>query len=173
MFNLILNFVINALFISEDYISLLYQLDDDDSFFDFLYRSIDRLIKTTLVGEVIEYIISFFFMQESKIKGFFKREKNNISALKQNMLQFINELKCRYLSFIILSFFIIIISFFYLLCFNFVYPYTQIEWVKTSITVIIIRQMLSILFIFLETVFRFISFRANSEKLYKLSRIFN
>ena len=173
MFNLFLNFVINALFISDDYISILYHLDEDDTIFSFLVRSLDRLITTTIVGEVIEHIISFFFVQESKIKGFFRREKNDISALRQNMIQFINELKCRYLSFIILSFSIIIISFFYLLCFNYVYPYTQIEWIKTSITVIIIRQILSCLVIFLEAVFRFLSFKANSEKLYKISRILN
>ena len=89
------------------------------------------------------------------------------------MIQFIKELKNRYLSFIILVFFIIIISFFYLLCFNYVYPYTQIEWIKTSVTVIVIRQLLSCLIIFLEVVFRFLSFKIQSEKLYKFSRVLN
>ena len=89
------------------------------------------------------------------------------------MIQFIKELKNRYLSFIILVFFIIIISFFYLLCFNYAYPYTQIEWIKTSVTVIAIRQLLSCLIIFLEVVFRFLSFKIQSEKLYKFSRVLN
>ena len=173
IFNLILNFVINALFITEEYISILYHLDEKDSFFSFFTRSIERFIKTTIVGEVIDYIISFFFIEESKIKGFFKREKDDINALKQNMIQFIKELKNRYLSFIILVFFIIIISFFYLLCFNYAYPYTQIEWIKTSVTVIVIRQLLSCLIIFLEVVFRFLSFKIQSEKLYKFSRVLN
>ena len=173
IFDLILIFVINALFISEDYISMLYHLDKKDSFLSFFTRSIDRFIKTTIIGELIEYVASFFFVEERKIKSFFKREKNNKNALKENVIVFIKELKRRFLSFIILVFIIILISFFYLLCFNYVYPYTQIEWVKTSVTVIIIRQILSCLIIFFEVVFRFISFRCNSEKLYKLSKIMN
>ena len=152
---------------------MLYHLDKKDSFFSFIPRSISRFIKTTIVGEVIEYIADFFLLEESKIKSLFKREKENKIALKENVIIFIKELKKRYTSLIILVFIIIIISFFYLLCFNYVYPYTQLEWIKTSVMVIIIRQLLSCLFIFLETVLRFISFKTNSEKLYKFSKILN
>ena len=171
IFNLILNFVINALFITEDYISMLYHLDEEDSFFSFIPRSISRFIKTTIVGEVIEYVADFFLIEESKIKSFFRREKNNKIALKQNVVIFTKELQKRYLSLIIFVFIIIVISFFYLLCFNYVYPYTQVEWVKTSIMVIIIRQILSCFVIFLETCLRFLSFKVKSEKLYKFSKI--
>ena len=171
IFDLILNFVINALFITEEYISMLYHLDEQDSFFSFIPRSISRFIKTTIVGELIGYITSFFFIEEQKIKSIFKREKDNKMALKQSIVILIKELKKRYLSFIIIVFVIIIISFFYLLCFNYVYPYTQEEWVKTSIMVIIIRQILSCLIILLETVLRFLSFKAQSEKIYKFSKV--
>ena len=171
LFNLILNFVINALFITEEYISMLYHLDSEESFFSFVPRSISRFIKTTIVGEVIEIIAKFFLIEEAKIKSIFKREKNNKKEIKQNIVDFIKELKIRYLCLIILVFIIILISFFYLLCFNYVYPYTQIEWIKTSIMVIIIRQLLSCLTIFLESVLRFLSFKYRSEKLFKLSKI--
>ena len=171
IFDVIMNFVINALFISEDYISMLYHLDKEDSFFTFIPRSISRFIKTTIVGEIIGYIAGFFFIEERKIKNFFKREKNNRIALKRNVIILINELKKRYLSFIILVFIIILISFFYLLCFNYVYPYTQMEWIKTSIMVMIIRQVLSCLVLFLEAILRFLSFKFKSEKMYKVSKI--
>ena len=171
IFNLILNFVINALFISEEYISMLYHLESEDSFFSFVPRSISRFIKTTIVGEVIEYVADFFLIEESKIKSFLKRDKYNKIALKQDVINFIIELKKRYLSLIILVFVIILISFFYLLCFNYVYPYTQIEWIKTSVMVIIIRQILNCLFIFLSSAFRFLSFKCKSEKLFKISKI--
>ena len=171
IFNLILNFVINALFISEDYISMLYHLESEDSFFSFVPRSISRFIKTTIVGEVIELIARFFLIEEAKIKSCFKRERNNKMALKQCIIDFIKELKKRYLALIIFVFVIILISFFYLLCFNYVYPYTQIEWIKTSIMVIIIRQLLSCLAILAESILRFLSFRYKSEKLFKISKI--
>ena len=173
IFDLILIFVINALFISEDYISMLYHLEKDDSFFTFIPRSIFRFIKTTLVGELIGYVASFFFIEEVKLKNAFKREKDYRIELKKYVVTLINELKKRYISFIILVFIIILISFFYLLCFNYVYPYTQMEWIKTSIMVIIIRQILSVLIILIQTILRFLSFKLLSEKMFKFSKIFN
>ena len=173
IFDIILNFVINALFISEDYISMLYHLEKQDSFFTFIPRSISRFIKTTIVGEVIGYITSFFFIEEAKIKSFFKREKDNKKALKENVIILIKEIKKRYLPFIIIVFVIIIISLFYLLCFNYVYPYTQMEWIKTSIMVIMLRQILSCLIILLEAILRFLSFKMKSEKMYKFSKVFS
>ena len=152
---------------------MLYHLDEEDSFFSFIPRSISRFIKTTIVGEVIGYITSFFFIEEKKIKSFFKREKDNKIALKQNVIMLIKELKKRYLAFIIIVFVIILISFFYLLCFNYVYPYTQMEWIKTSIMVIILRQILSCLIILLEAILRFLSFKIKSEKMYKFSKLFS
>ena len=173
IFDTSLNFVINALFITEEYISEIYHLDDNESFFEFVPRSISRLIKTTLVGEVIGYVSDFFFIEENKIKSLFKREKENKFIIKQEIINLIAELKKRYIGFIVLVFIIIIISFFYLLCFNFVYPYTQIEWIKTSVMVIIIRQILSCLIILFEACLRYLSFKIKSEKLYKFSKIFN
>ena len=85
----------------------------------------------------------------------------------------IKELKKRYLAFIIIVFTIILISFFYLLCFNYVYPYTQMEWIKTSIMVILLRQILSCLIILLEAILRFLSFKIKSEKMYKFSKLFS
>ena len=55
--NLVLYFVINGLFISEDYISELYNInEEEENFFSFLPRSITRLIYTTIVSLIIGYI---------------------------------------------------------------------------------------------------------------------
>ena len=96
---------------------------------------------------------------------------NNLENLKNEIAEFIINLKRRYIGFIILIFIILFFSFFYLLCFNYVYPKTQLEWIKSSLTIFIIIQILSILKCFLETCLRFLSFRCNSEKLYKLSKL--
>ena len=76
----------------------------------------------------------------------------------------------RYLAFIIVVSIILIISFFYLLCFNYVYPYSQIEWIKSSITIMIIMQILSTLKCVLETSMRFLSYKFRNEKLYKICK---
>ena len=169
--NIILYFVVIGLFYSEEYISTLYNLnDEEENFFSYIPRSIDKYVYTALVGGVIGYIIDCFFVEERKLKGIFKREMDNIENLKSEITEFIINLKKRYLSFIILVFIILLFAFFYFLCFNYVYPKTQVEWVKSSITIFIIMQILSVLKCFLETCLRFMSFYCNSEKLYKLSK---
>ena len=169
--HLIFYFVINGLFFSESFISELYNAnEEDENFFSYLPRSIDKIIYTTLVSVVIGIITGFFFVDEKKLKGIFRREKGDIKILKQKVIEFMKDLKRRYIAFIIVASFILIISFFYLLCFNYVYPYSQIEWIKSSITIFIIMQILSLLKCILETSMRFLSYKFNSEKLYKISK---
>ena len=172
--NLILYFVINGLFISEDYISDLYNLDEEDeNFFSFLPRSVARLIYTTLVSLIIGYITGFFFLEESKVKGIFKRDMDNRVILKEDINNLIDTLKTRYISFIIVVFVILLLSGYYLLCFNYVYPKTQMEWIKSSIAIIIVIQILSVLQILLEAILRFLSFACESEKLFKFGKLFS
>ena len=169
--HLILYFVVNGLFFSEAFISDLYHANEEnENFFSYLPRSIDKIIYTTLVSVVIGIITSFFFEDEKKIKGIFRREKDNIKVLKQKVSEFMRGLKRKYFAFIIVASIILVISFFYLLCFNYVYPYSQIEWIKSSITIFIFMQILSLLKCILETSMRFLSYKFNSEKLYKISK---
>ena len=168
--NVILYFVVNGLFFSEEVISELYNVDKEkENFFSFIPRSIERLLYTTLVSIIIGIITNFFFVNENKIKGIFKREKNDVPSLKRNMSKFMKDLKKRYIIFIIIVTIILIISFLYLLCFNYVYPYSQIEWIKSSIAIMIIMQILSFLKCILETSLRYLSYKCKSEKLYKIS----
>ena len=172
--NLVLYFVINGLFISEDYISELYNInEDEENFFSFLPRSITRLIYTTIVSLIIGYITGFFFLEEKKVVGIFKRDKDNRVILKESIDNLIDNLKTRYISFIIVVFVILLLSLYYLLCFNYVYPKTQIEWIKSSIAIIIIIQILSVLQILLEAIIRFLSFACESEQLFKFGKIFS
>ena len=94
----------------------------------------------------------------------------NKLSLKQDIINLIKTLKKRYISFIIFVFVVLLLSLYYLLCFNYVYPKTQIEWIKSSIAIIIIIQILSILKILLEAIIRFLSFKCESENLFKLGK---
>ena len=85
----------------------------------------------------------------------------------------IREIQKRYISFIIMTLFILVISLYYILCFNYVYPKTQIYWVKSSVLIIIIIQILSVFKCLYQAIFRFLSFKCESEKLYKFSKIFD
>ena len=172
--NFILYFVVNGLFFSESVISELYDLnEDEENFFSYFPRSIERIIYCTLVSIVISIITDFFFVQEIKLKGILRREKNDKKILKEKIIELINNIKIRNIAFIITASIILLFSFFYLLCFNYVYPYTQIEWIKSSITIVIIMQLLSIIKCLLESGLRTLSFKVKSEKLYKISKFFD
>jgi hypothetical protein len=169
--NVILYFVVNALFFSEEVISEIYNSNEEDEhFFSYLTRSIDKIIYTTLVGVVVNIITDFFFVDEKKLKGILRRERDNPKILKQKVREFMNDLKKRYIAFICVVSIILVISFIYLLCFNYVYPHTQIEWIKSGITIFIFMQTLSLLKCILETSMRILSYKLNSEKLYKISK---
>ena len=171
--NICLYLVVCGLFYSEDYISKLYNLKTEDNFFSFFPRSLDKLIKATLVSMVITYLTDFFFLEEKKIISMFRREKENRKEIKEYIIKFIKDLQNRYISFMALVFVILIFSFYYLVCFNRVYPKTQIEWIKASIVIMIIIQIISILKCFYESTLRILSFRFKSEKMFKLSKIFD
>ena len=171
IFVIIFYFVINGLFYSEDYISELYHLEKEDSFFSFFPRSINRFVYSSIVSCVISFIIDFFFFEEKKMKGIFIREKDNFANLKLEILKLNQNIKIRYISFIIVVFILSLFFFNYLLCFNYVYPNTQIEWIKSSITLMIIMQILSFVSSFAETLLRYISFLLKSEKIFRLSKL--
>ena len=171
--NICLYLVVNGLFFGEEYINELYNLEKEDNFFSFFPRSIDKLIYSTIVSMVITYITDFFFIEEKKIMGLFRREKNNRHAIKEYIIMFLKDLQTRYISFMAMAFVILIFSFYYLICFNRVYPKTQIEWIKSSIVIMIIVQIISVIKCFYEASARFLSFKFKSQRLFKASKLFD
>ena len=160
---------INGLFFNEDYVSEVFHSKKPENFFTFIPRSIDRFFYTTLVGVIISYIIDLFFYDEKKIKRIFKREKDSPIILRYEITQVIRGIQKRNKWFIILSSFIIIITLYYIFCFNNIYPHMREELIKSSIIIIIVMQILSLLSCLLEAILRFIGFRCKSEKMYKIS----
>lgn len=145
----------------------------DENFFSFLSRSIDRLIYSTIVSVIIAYLIDFFFIEEKKIIGIFKRDKESKEILKRNIIELVKEIKRRYIGFVVFVFILLILFLYYLLCFNYVYPKSQIEWIKSSIAIIIVIQILSVIKIFISAILRFLSFTCDNEYIFKFSKVFS
>ena len=167
---LVLYFVVNGLFYSEDYISIIYYTENEQ-FFSFFPRSINRFVYTTLVNVTISFLIDCFFIEEKKIKGIFLREKDSVATIKFEISKLIKKLKKRYLSFVIVVFGLSICFWYYLSCFNYVYYYTQIDWIKSSVVIIIIMQIVSVVTSLAETILRFTSFYFRSEKIFRVSKL--
>ena len=170
--NIDLYLIVNALFINEEFISNVFN-SDKDNFFSFLRRCIDRIFYTTIVKVILNYIIDFFFIEEKKIKIILKSKKNTINDIKIKINEILEKIMRRFLFFIIFVFVFLFFSLFYITCFNYRYYYSIDEWIKSSIFIIIFMEILSITAILLESSFRFLSFKLNSEKIYKLSLFFS
>ena len=166
-----LYFVVNGLFYNEEYISKLFHSNEEEKFFSFFPRSISRFIYTTLVGVIVGIIIDFLFVEEKRVKRIFIRDKDDSLELRYEISVICKTLKERYSVFIFICIFITIISWYYICCFNSVYPNVKMEWIKSSIVIMIIMQILSIFLILLESILRGLSFKFQSEKLYKLKQL--
>jgi len=173
LLNIDLYSVINGLFYNEKYISDLFYSTEEETFFSFFPRSISRFFYATIVGVIIGIIIDWFFVEEKKIKRILIRERDDPMQLKYEISLNVTNIKKRYISFISICLFISIISWYYVSCFNSSYPGVQIEWIKSSITIMIIMQILSGLVVFLEAILRSISFKFESEKVYKIKQLLN
>ena len=170
LLNIDLYFVINGLFFSEEYIIKLYHLETEDKFFDFIPRSIGRFFYATLVGVIIEIIIACIFIERNRIKRTFLRNKEDLLQLRYEIANIINSIKKRYIAFTIICFIISLISWYYVSCFNNVYPGVKVEWIKSSIVIILIMQILPFFLVLFEAILRLISFVNKSERIYKLKQ---
>ena len=173
LLNINLYLVVNGLFFSDEYISELYFSNEEETFFSFFPRSIGRFFYATLVGVIIGFIMDCIFVDEKKVKRIFLREKDNNMQLRYEISLVVREINKRYTVFIVICFFISVVSWYYISCLNNVYPGIRNEWIKSSITIMIIMQILSIFFGLLETIIRSLSFRCKSEKIYKLKQNFS
>ena len=59
-----LHFLINALFMNEDYISEIYHSKNDDGFFSFIKRMRNNLFYISTIGAFSSYLINCFFFDE-------------------------------------------------------------------------------------------------------------
>ena len=173
LINIDLYFLINGLFMNEDYISEIYHSNEDESIFNFVKRANNNLFYTSMVGVISGYLITCFILEEKKIKNTFKREKRNMLNIKYEIFLFSKIIKSRYSSFFIISYVITIFSWYYISCFNNVYPYTKKEWIISSIFIFLGMQIFYMILALIETILRFLSFKLKSEKLFKISEIFN
>ena len=173
LLNIDLYFVINGLFYSESYISELFHSTEEEKFFSFFPRSISRFFYTSVVGVIVSTIMGCIFIEEKKIKRIFMREKENYEEIKYQVSLIIKSMKKNFIIFMIICGVISLFSWYYVSCFNNVYPGVKVEWIKSSITIMLIMQILSFLAGLLVAIIRLISFKCKSEKLYKLKDFFN
>ena len=165
--------VINGLFYNEEYLSELFNSNKPEYFFSFVPRRIAELFYASSVSTIISYLIGCFSIEEEKIKRIFVRFNKDEIKVKYELSLIIKTIKKRFNLFFIFSLFVSIFSFIYISCFNIVYPYIRIEWIKSSIFIFIANQIIIFLLTVLECCLRYLAIKCNNEKMFNISLLLN
>ena len=168
-----LYFLINGLFYSDSYISEKFNSTEKETLFSFIPHSINRFIYSTAVGKIVEFIIKFLIEEESEIRKILLKKREKKRSLRYEMSQLLKSIFKKINILLIINYIIIIFSWYYISCFNNVYPNIKKEWIISSLFIIIIIQIIPFILGFLEASLRFISIKCNSEKLFKISLLFS
>ena len=80
-----LYFLINGLFYSDSYISEVFNSTEEETLFRFVSRSYDRFLYSTIVGNIIEYIIKFLLVEEIQLKKLFLKKMKDKLVLRYEM----------------------------------------------------------------------------------------
>jgi hypothetical protein len=164
-----LYFVINGFFFNESYIAELYHSQKEEKFFSFISRSFERIIYASLVTVIVNFLINCIIIDGNKIKSTLIREQKNTNIMKGEIGNILLQMQKSVKIFIVVNYFIMAFSWYYIVCFNNVYTYTKTEWFKSSIFIIILEELLPFLFSLVIAVLRFLSLTCKSEQIYKIS----
>ena len=166
-----LYFAITALFYNEDYLSQLFNSEEEDEgFFDFVPRRLNQFIYTSAVSGFITYLMGYFFVEEIKIKKIFLRNKEEMLKIKYELSVLADNIGKKFTTLIIFCLILSIVCFVYICCFNIVYPYIRGEWIKSSVFILILMQIINLILTFAHCCIRFMGLRCNSVKIFKLSQ---
>ena len=160
-------FVITALFYTESYLSDRFYSNEKESFLSFIPKRIYEIIITLIICGIIQYFCSYFFDNDDYLRRIFM---NKIKIeLDLALVEFIKNIKRKFYILIAISLIITIFSFLYIACFNVVYPYIKSEWVKCSVFILIVMQIINTISTLLGTCCRYLSIKWNNLKLFRLS----
>ena len=116
--------------------------------------------------------MGYVFIDEEKIKKIFSRNKERELKLKYELVVIVQNVGRKFIIIIILSLVLTVICFVYISCFNNVYPNIKDEWIKSSIFILILMQIINFVFTFMECILRYTAIKCNNEKMFKLSQVF-
>ena len=150
-----LYFFISALFYNEDYLTELFYSDKEEKFYSFIPRRLNEFIYTSVVSRIIAYLIDFFFVEDQKIKKIFIRNKNSEMKIKYEISITLKDIQRRFSFLLYFSIFLTIICYIYISCFNNVYPYIKLEWIKSSLFILILMQIISLFITLLQCILRY------------------
>ena len=117
----------------------------------------------------MDSMVYFFLVNKDKIKMLLTENKTtNTIIIKGEISNIASAINKSIIIINIINYFIMVFSWYYISCFNNVYPNIKIEWIKSSIFIYLLNEILSFVYILGYTLLRYISIKYKSEKCFKL-----
>ena len=125
--NFTIYYMINALFFNDNTMHKIYE---DGGKFNFIYN-LPKIVLSSLITSILYGIIKLLALSESLLLKLKQQKKMNIIKAKETVVY--KYLKVKFISFAMIGFVLLLIMFYYLICFCAVYKNTQIHLIKDSL----------------------------------------
>ena len=119
-------FISSALYFSAENISKIFYKEKNKNFFDYFQESINYIFSSVVSLTIFGYIVEFFFYDKKYIRYEMKKKRDDEKKLKLKIIQIIRKIKRRYITFLFISYILSMYSWYFISCFNNVYPNTKI-----------------------------------------------
>lgn len=163
--------LLTSIFYGPSDINGLYYIENKKDYVKFFFhRLLSQITFCIPVTVIIDFLVEIFFVDKESLKTIIKREKDDEKELRTEIKKLTKSIKIRYILLIVLTMVIMLISWYYVGCFNNAYPNTKLDWISLSIIVIVISQIISAGLALIETCLRFIAIKYKYECLFKLSK---
>ena len=149
----------------------MHKIYEDGGSFNFIYQ-IPQILYSSIISTVINALVKSLSLSEKNIleikyEKFIKNIENKANETKRI-------LKIKFIIFFILSFALILFSWYYISCFCAVYKNTQLHLIKDSVISFGLSLLYPLFIYLIPGIFRIPSLRnskKNSECMYKISKI--
>ena len=160
-----IHFIVNALFFNDDNMHKIYT---DNGSYNFIYQ-LPQILYSSVISGVIKAFIKFLALSEKNIIKF----KNEIK--KENIDSKFGEiktiLKIKFSSFFILSFTLLFLFSFYIICFCVIYIHTQYHLIKDTIASFATSLITPFIMLLMPGIFRISALQqGNKNYQYKFSQ---
>ena len=164
-FSFNINLTVNALFFNDD---TMHQIYIDEGTYNFVYQ-IPQIIYSSVISTIISALIKFLSLSQSKIVEIKQRKIKR--DLDTKYKQLISTLKIKFRIFFVITFIIILFTWYYLSCFCGIYINTQSHLIKDTVISFITSMIYPFGIYLLPGIFRIYSLRNKKSYVYKFSKL--
>ena len=154
-------------------LSDIYFLNIEKSFIARAKLTIAKVSGSIFINKVVGFLIGFFIFDKYTLMDMIKLEKDDEIILRKATIKLIKKVKIKYIIFIILDLLVLVLTWIFVLSFNYAYPNIKITFFVMCIFIIILEYLYSAALVFIEACMRFISFKCKIKAIFTLSKYIN